>query len=258
MSIQAMNYVWEHSPYTGTKRLIHIAIADVVNDMHGNEFFMKNEGLAEKAACTRSYANQVLKEMVDDGALEVVGMKGPIVNYRFIFKGVQNSNTECLESEQGGVNSVNTSVNSVNTEPNTKTRDNPKLELKISETSVSDDYKTVWDAWVKSRLDFTKGSRTPKETPKRKKLINNALKEFSVEDLVLAVTGWTKNSFHRGENSDGKVYNSLELLLRDTEKIEQFIGYHDKAPSKQTISEKWERNGKTPSGTIILDNTEVN
>lgn len=238
-----MNYVWENSPYTGTKKLIHLAIADVVNDMHDNEFFMTNENLAQKATCSREYANRVLKEMVAAGALEELGRKGIVIKYRFLFQGVTRVHSKCDESSQ-------VSVTRVHTEPNSKTNETQNPLNLLSESDESEEkpkravqVQAVWDAYIRSREEFQPKGRHPVFSDARKRLIRGWLeKGYSEEDLVLAVTGWVHSSHHCGDNDEGKIYNTLELILRNDGKIDQFIGYHDKGKksnSRKTISDKW-------------------
>ena len=64
---------------------------------------------------------------------------------------------------------------------------------------------------------------------KRKRIISRALKDYSVEDLRLAIDGCKASPWHRGGNPDGRVYDSLGLIFRDAEHIEQFIGYASKS-----------------------------
>jgi len=72
VSAEASGWAWKNSPYSGTGMVLHLAVADVVNDAHGNEFWMTQTNLAKKARCTRQTANEWLGQAVDDGLLEVV------------------------------------------------------------------------------------------------------------------------------------------------------------------------------------------
>lgn len=89
MSADAEAWVWKHSPYKGAAFIIHLAMADVVNDMHGNEFWASNSTLAEKARVGRQAANEAVRQMVQDGLLLVLetprrrGQYAP-VRYRFL------------------------------------------------------------------------------------------------------------------------------------------------------------------------------
>lgn len=75
MSAEATGWTWKHSPYEGERLLVHLAIADVVNDAHGNEFWMTTTALAKKARVSRSTATTVLSDMCHRELLEVV-MRG--------------------------------------------------------------------------------------------------------------------------------------------------------------------------------------
>lgn len=81
------------------------------------------------------------------------------------------------------------------------------------------DAERVFNAWVDSK--GSKG-RAPVLDKDRRKLIERWLKVYPVEDLMAAVRGWRHSPHHRGENDQGKKYNSLKLCLRDPDRIEEF------------------------------------
>lgn len=61
-------------------------------------------------------------------------------------------------------------------------------------------------------------------TLKEVKKIQARLKEgFSVEDLIEAIDGCHRSEYHQGQNDQGKKYDSLELIVRDGSKVQQFI-----------------------------------
>ena len=47
--------------------------------------------------------------------------------------------------------------------------------------------------------------------------------------------GWKFSDWHRGERN-GKVYNDIELILRDAKHVEQFAGY-----SRESVDEVAQR-----------------
>src|SRR6266542_113313 len=60
---------------------------------------------------------------------------------------------------------------------------------------------------------------------KRQTLIDRALKKFSVSDLLLAIRGCVLSPYHMGQhpnNREKKIYNSIELIFRDSLHVEQF------------------------------------
>ncbi len=66
---------------------MHLAIADVVNDAHGNEFWMSIGSLAGKARVSRSSAWAALQTMTEDGflvMLESGEAKRKPSRYRFV------------------------------------------------------------------------------------------------------------------------------------------------------------------------------
>lgn len=247
MSAEATAYVWANSPYKANKMLIHLAIADVVNDGYQHRFFMTNNNLAEKCNATRQTINGAIKEFVEDGFLEVVKQfESGVVEYRFLYPEVGEKadtpvkilDTPVKEFDTPPVKEFDTPVKNFDTEQETNTTNTTKAEP--NQTLFSEESETgmtrtqqrnaVWDAYITSWHEFNKGKngRVPVYSHARKELINRRLEVYSVDDLILAVTGWRFSAHHMGENDQNTVYNSIDLFLRNDEKIEMFIGYHDK------------------------------
>src|SRR5580765_4832179 len=76
MSAEATGWTWTHSPYSGAQLLVHLAIADVVNDLHDHKFWMSTETLARKAKVSRSTVVATLSDMVERGLIVVVESGG--------------------------------------------------------------------------------------------------------------------------------------------------------------------------------------
>ena len=72
MSVQAISYVLENSPYKGATFIVHIIIADAVNGQNDNKFWMSYGTTATKARITRRAAITAIQTMVKDGLLELV------------------------------------------------------------------------------------------------------------------------------------------------------------------------------------------
>lgn len=89
----------------------------------------------------------------------------------------------------------------------------------------SESIQRVFDAWVEST-----GKHKAVLDNKRQKIITARLDQFTVDDLVLAVQGWKNSPFHRGENERHKVYNDLELFLRDAKHVEEMLDYARSEP----------------------------
>ena len=106
-----------------------------------------------------------------------------------------------------------------NTETPEKTERDNAADAAGLPATISADVKMVFDHWVAVM------GKNPKRTElddNRKRLITKALKNYSVADLKQAIDGCAASPFHMGQNRDKKKYNGLELIIRNSEKIEGF------------------------------------
>lgn len=55
---------------------------------------------------------------------------------------------------------------------------------------------------------------------KRRKVIREALKMYSVEELKRAIDGYKRSPYHMGKNDSKTVYDDIELFLRDAKHID--------------------------------------
>lgn len=97
MSGNAYGWVWDHSPYKGATLLVHLAIGDVVNDMHDYEFWMTVGKVGTKARLGRNAVIGALATLVADGYLEVLaegGGRGNPTRYRFLRPSQQTARSE--------------------------------------------------------------------------------------------------------------------------------------------------------------------
>lgn len=86
MSDTERAFVWDHSPYKGTAKLIHLKMADLANDTHQRRLWMGDATLAEKASCDERTVRRVKAQMIEDGYLEDLGreVKTGHKEYRFL------------------------------------------------------------------------------------------------------------------------------------------------------------------------------
>lgn len=120
--------------------------------------------------------------------------------------------------------------------PSTNPKDQvpPLVELTLVEPPVpppvANPNHVVFCLWrettghLKARLDG-----------KRNRTIGRALREYPFDDVCDAIRGWTQSSWHRGQNPDGRVYDSLELILRDAEHLERFRDLERYGPQRQPV-----------------------
>lgn len=82
-----MTWVFDHSPYVLGQRLIHLAIADVVNDDYDYRVFLGDAKIATKAKVDRKTVSRAKARMIADGYLEVIDDRrgpGKFSEYRFL------------------------------------------------------------------------------------------------------------------------------------------------------------------------------
>ncbi len=80
--------------------MVHLAVADVVNDAHGYEFWMTSDALAAKTRTNPGNARKYLAALVADGLLEVLdpgGGRNRATRYRFLFPIPRSRDAVCPE-----------------------------------------------------------------------------------------------------------------------------------------------------------------
>lgn len=227
MSAEATGWVWKHSPYSGSKLVIHLAVADVVNDAHGNEFWMSQAGLAEKAHVTRQSVCEWFRDATEQGLVECVrdnSGSGKPNCYRLLMptlEGVGKSDRGVSAMPTGGVGKSDTKLK--RTKEGTKT--SLSLVSEVDETttdepSVNVAAEQVLEAWVEAT---GRDANRVKLNKKRVAAVKARLNEgYSVDDLVAAVRGIALSAWHRGENPEGKKYDDMLVAIRDGERVEKF------------------------------------
>ena len=97
-------------------------------------------------------------------------------------------------------------------------------------TIRKEDVELVFHAWVTA----TERTGRTRLDEKRRRAIERALTHYPVAEVLEAVEGWRNSPFHRGQNQQGKVYDEITLILRDSGQIEKFRDLaRDKANGKR-------------------------
>jgi len=101
VSTRWLGYVWEHSPYKGAARLIHLAIADNAND--AGECWPHLPTIIRKANISQASAYEALKRMQADGLLRYDGafICRPGREHPLILVGFQNLESPVQDLESG-------------------------------------------------------------------------------------------------------------------------------------------------------------
>lgn len=102
MSFRAVSFALHEGPYEGKAKLIHIAIAEVVNN-DTFEGWISWKSIANAAGCSKEYVRRTLKVMQEDGALEVVvpASHHRATVYRLVIPGPGQGTTKLPSPEKG-------------------------------------------------------------------------------------------------------------------------------------------------------------
>lgn len=85
LSVKAMTWVWEHSPYKDVALLVHLALADFADDQ--GLCWPSQIRIARYARCSDRHVRRVIKQMLHDGSLLLVSKSNGSANnrYRLVF-----------------------------------------------------------------------------------------------------------------------------------------------------------------------------
>lgn len=66
---------------------------------------------------------------------------------------------------------------------------------------------------------------------KRRRVIADRLKQFSLDDCKRAIDGCRASPWHQGANDRGKVFDDVDLIFRDAKHVEDFIRVLEQTPT---------------------------
>lgn len=95
-------------------------------------------------------------------------------------------------------------------------------------TSPNEDVQDIFKFW-QDTMQMPKA----KLDGKRRRRIQDALKRYSKADLCKAITGCSLTPFNMGENEQNQKYNDIELILRDSSRVDRFIQNFYSPPKKK-------------------------
>lgn len=107
--------------------------------------------------------------------------------------------------------------------------DQTKEEISVPQSGTnghpkeSDAITEVFDHWRS-----THGHLKAQLDEKRRKVIRQALKHYTADDLRLAINGYKASPYHQGKNENKTVYDAIELILRDAKHIDAGIAFANK------------------------------
>ena len=105
MSRVAEEFVWDHSPYEGTQKLIHLAVAVIVNEAHQWRYWGGDQALADKVGCSRQSVTRWKRSALEDGYLKPNGTDAKTGNKEYLFAMPGTMYQDVASPGQSGVES---------------------------------------------------------------------------------------------------------------------------------------------------------
>lgn len=84
----------------------------------------------------------------------------------------------------------------------------------------------VWRAWVNAHVSSGRG-KPPKLSEDRYDTIRAGIVKFGLQQCIKACYGILYSDWHMGNNPGTKVYNSLELILREGWRVNRFVQLYE-------------------------------
>ena len=220
MSIKVMQWVLQH-PLRGLQKSVLFMLAYHADD-HG-KCWPGIALLSNECGISRSSVTRHIKSLEEGGFLSKESRRDA--------KGYRRSNVYQLQIKHD-VKSLQRNNQYRDAESHSVTKARSKVsgcDGYIIEQSLEPSKELSEDSLVFEYWQSAMNHPGAKLDQKRKRIISKALKDYGVEDLRLAIDGCKASPWHRGGNPDARVYDSLGLIFRDAEHIEQFIGYASKS-----------------------------
>lgn len=128
---------------------------------------------------------------------------------------------------------------------------NPVVTLTSNQEPVTSNQKEKKDTSPKGSFLLVEEifNYWKEKTGKKKAQLGGALKSkilgrikdgYSVEDIKQAIDGNSGSSWHQGQNDKNTKYNGLDLICRDSTKIDYFMGMAQKPTEEDNVA-RWAR-----------------
>lgn len=181
MSIKQISRVWELSPYKSSRLLIHLAIADHMDD--DGLGFASWKQLQQKARTGRTTVYETIQKMITDGYLLVVekSSQHAATVYQMLWPNTNNSEVQKPDPAKSGVQSPDPSdnpgvqfaaseVQSLGPHPSYTSKRNPKKGFMVGDASADNPVaknppqQAIDLAELLAELIRANGSKSPKVT----------------------------------------------------------------------------------------------
>ena len=209
---------------TDTSRLLQVA-SILLAARYNNEIPYRWDLVRKVASleCTEKQFNEAVTHLCSSGFLEIHGVtteEKPVEQSASAVLATCTSEAEAIQS-----------------------REEQRRE-RIVEQELDDPVSRVFGHW-RSEFNHPKAVLSPK----RRKLIKQALHTFDEPTLREAISGYKLSPFHMGQNDQRTVYDDIELMLREVTNIERGLQFA-RAPPVRAMSavEMAQRNLCKPAG----------
>lgn len=179
------------------------------------------EAFSAKSGVSVSKLRRYMKLLTEDGTISQQNASKftliSITNYDS-YQGIDQQNTSTSPAgDQQNTSKPPASDHTIRIKEGEEGK-NGKNEKKQS--SFAADVRAIFDYWLE-RMGKTASTKL---TDKRKRAVTARLKQgYSVDDIKQGIDGCASSPFHMGQNDQGTVYDDLELICRNGEKLENFM-----------------------------------
>lgn len=218
MSIEALNWAFKQKVKPSSLKFVLVALCDYASE--GGEAFPSIETLSNKTSQDRKTVMKNLEKLRDLNVIFDTGHRrgstNQVVVYKVIFTGDLAEKQNSTKNGTVPFLTPNSTKNGTGKESQKRYTEPSVNNHQLEPSDINVEVVNFWMETMKAR---------PKEKRQKDlaKIVKSRLKDYSVDDLKDAITGCSKSKFHMGDNEHRKKYNSLELILRNSEKIEGFI-----------------------------------
>lgn len=265
MSNEALRWAWLLPLKPGLK-LVLVRLADMAND--NKTCWPKQSTIAEETGLSRATVCMNLKKLEQLGLISQKRQRykdGRMRSSSYTLL-IQNKSLPCKNSQHGELRHCETLQHHVIKPNNKNPHGEPSYEDICKVSSETSPHSSMHDdAFAdtqKSKLgthesiplqqndlvveifeywkSVMKHPRAKLDLPRKRKIQSALNLEYSVEQLKVAIDGCANTPFNMGQNEQKKRYDGIQLIFRDAEHIERFIGntpINNKTNSKDTVSQ---------------------
>jgi hypothetical protein len=205
MSVHVLSWVLRESDATLGARLVLIVLADHARD-DGSSAYPSVKSIGEKARLSERAVQKALRKLEADRSIVSEGQSPyGTTSYRIVLEGGAES-TGGRTSEQGGVNLTTENVSRSSPNPSSNPSDKPS-------SLVQEAIEKVWRHYV------TRPGKRERPLPdEERKVIRNALKVATVDEIIYAIDRCWESDYHmklgRYRDRDGPKYNRLSQIIK--------------------------------------------